>query len=66
MFGYPVVLDTFLRAFLRIFEAFRVKEKRLMFYHKPLILRLLQTGLEPVQSIRPGDFKSPASTIPPL
>lgn len=36
----------------------------------PLLLagaiRIPQTGLEPVQYKIPGDFKSPASTIPPL
>lgn len=38
--------------------------------NKPLLLagaiRIPQTGLEPVQYKIPGDFKSPASTIPPL
>ena len=32
----------------------------------PALNKLPQTGLEPVQPKQPGDFKSPASTIPPL
>ncbi len=35
-------------------------------HHRSPSKKLPQTGLEPVQPKRPGDFKSPASTIPPL
>ena len=34
--------------------------------HRIFTPNVPQTGLEPVQPKQPGDFKSPASTIPPL
>lgn len=62
----PYKIRTFLSVLSLFLRICGKKEERFTIFCKPLVFKLLQTGLEPVQSIRPGDFKSPASTIPPL